>query len=115
VRAVERRTAGRSDLAPEIADARDATLKAVKEAEHGWYRAMDKIGERAGLTKGPDGVWRDTSMSDAAWVVMSAFGSKAALFGGFDCSTFMDDRLYPSEHMPYRDAVTAAPRQMSAH
>ncbi len=45
-------------VAPEIAGARDATLKAVKEAEHGWQRAMDKIGERAGLTKGADGTGR---------------------------------------------------------
>ena len=34
-------------------EARDATLKAMKEAEQGWTRAMDKIGERASLTKGP--------------------------------------------------------------
>ena len=53
-------------LAPEIAEARDATLKALKEAEQGWQKAIDKIGERAGLTKGPDGTWRDTSMSEAA-------------------------------------------------
>jgi hypothetical protein len=26
---------------------RDATLKALEEAEHGWQRAIDKIGERA--------------------------------------------------------------------
>ena len=32
--------------------ARDATLKAMKEAEQGWKRAMDKIGERASLAKG---------------------------------------------------------------
>ena len=32
--------------------ARDATLKAMKEAEQGWTRAMDKIGERASLAKG---------------------------------------------------------------
>ena len=38
-------------VAPEIADARDATLKAMKEAEEGWQRAMDKIAERGGLTK----------------------------------------------------------------
>jgi hypothetical protein len=30
-----------------------ATLKAMKEAEHGRQTAMVKIGERAGLTKGP--------------------------------------------------------------
>ena len=38
------------DIEPE---ARDATLKAMKEAEQGWSRAMDKIGERASLAKGP--------------------------------------------------------------
>jgi hypothetical protein len=30
----------------------------MKEAEAGWQTAIDKIGERAGLTKGPDGTWR---------------------------------------------------------
>jgi hypothetical protein len=34
-------------VSPEIAQARDATRKAMKEAEHGWQRAMDKIAERA--------------------------------------------------------------------
>ena len=34
---------------PEIAEARDATLKAMKEAEAGWQKAMDKIAERASL------------------------------------------------------------------
>jgi hypothetical protein len=29
----------------------------MKEAEQGWQKAIDKIGERAGLTKGPDGTW----------------------------------------------------------
>jgi hypothetical protein len=53
-------------VAPEIADARDATLKAMKELEAGWQRAMDKIGERAGLTKGADGTWTDASRSVAA-------------------------------------------------
>ncbi len=38
------------DINPE---ARDAMLKAMKEAQRGWSRAMDKIGERASLTKGP--------------------------------------------------------------
>ena len=41
-------------VSPEIAEARDATLKAMKEAEQGWQRAIDKIAERASLTKGPD-------------------------------------------------------------
>ena len=39
---------------PEIAEARDATLKAMKEAEQGWQKAIDKIAERASLTKGPN-------------------------------------------------------------
>ena len=30
---------------------RDATRKALKEAEHGWRRAIDKIAERASLTR----------------------------------------------------------------
>jgi hypothetical protein len=51
---------------PEIAEARAATLKAMKEAEQGWQRAIDKVGERAGLTKGPDGTWHSRSTSDAA-------------------------------------------------
>ena len=38
------------NVSPEIAKARDA----MKEAEQGWQRAMDKIAERASLTKGPD-------------------------------------------------------------
>jgi hypothetical protein len=53
-------------VAPEAAAARDATLKAMKEAEHGWQKAIDKIGERAGLAKGDDGTWRNPSMSVAA-------------------------------------------------
>jgi uncharacterized membrane-anchored protein YjiN (DUF445 family) len=31
----------------------EAALKAIKEAETGWRRAIDKIRERASLTKGP--------------------------------------------------------------
>ena len=53
-------------VSPETAEARDATLKAMKEAEQGWQRAIAKIGERAGLTKGADGTWRDPSMVEAA-------------------------------------------------
>jgi hypothetical protein len=49
-------------VAPEVAEAGDATLKAMKEAEVGWQRAIDKIGERAGLTKEADGTWRIPSM-----------------------------------------------------
>jgi len=40
-------------VSPEIAEARDATLKAMKEAEQGWGKAIDKIAERASLTKRP--------------------------------------------------------------
>jgi hypothetical protein len=36
-------------VAPEIAEAKAATLKAMKEAEQGWRKAIDKIAERAGL------------------------------------------------------------------
>jgi hypothetical protein len=43
----------RDDVSPEIAEARDATLKAMKEAEQGWRKAIDKIAELASLTKGP--------------------------------------------------------------
>ena len=35
-------------VSPEIAEDRDGTLKAMKEAEAGWQKAIDKIGERAG-------------------------------------------------------------------
>ena len=36
-------------VSPVIAEARDATLKAMQEAEQGWRRAIEKIAERAGL------------------------------------------------------------------
>jgi hypothetical protein len=39
---------------PEIVQDSEAALKAMKEVERAWQRAMDKIAERAGLTKGPD-------------------------------------------------------------
>ena len=42
------------DVSPEIAQDREAMLKAIKELERGWQRAMDWIAERAGLTKAPD-------------------------------------------------------------
>ena len=38
-----------SHIAPEIAEARAVTLKALKQAEIGWQKAMSKIGECAGL------------------------------------------------------------------
>ena len=54
-----------SHLEPKIVEAKVATLKAIKEVEQGWQKAIDKIGERAGLTKASDGKWRP-SMSAAA-------------------------------------------------
>ena len=53
-------------VAPEISEAREATLKAMTEAEQGWQKAIDRIAGRAGLMKGPDGSWRDASISQAA-------------------------------------------------
>ncbi len=41
------------NVSPEIAKDSEATLKALKEVERDWQRAMDKIAERACLTKGP--------------------------------------------------------------
>jgi hypothetical protein len=34
--------------------ARDATLKAMNEAEQAWRNAIDKIAERVRVTKGPN-------------------------------------------------------------
>ena len=51
--------AAAEESAPEVAEARDATVRAMEDAEHGWQRAMDKIGERGGLTKGSDSRRRD--------------------------------------------------------
>ena len=44
-------------VSSKIVEARAATLKALKEVERDWQRAMDKIAERASLTKGPDTRW----------------------------------------------------------
>jgi hypothetical protein len=41
------------DVSPEIAQDREAALKAMKELERAWQRAMDKIAERASLSKRP--------------------------------------------------------------
>jgi hypothetical protein len=38
----------------DVSGTRDAMFKAMKEAEQGWRKAIDKIAERAGLTKGAD-------------------------------------------------------------
>jgi hypothetical protein len=51
---IEQWKRGEQRVSPEIAQARDATLKAMKEAEQGWQWAIDKIAERASLAKGPD-------------------------------------------------------------
>ena len=48
---------------PEIAEAKAETAKALQETEAGWRHAISQIGERADLTKRPDGTWRDPSMS----------------------------------------------------
>jgi hypothetical protein len=53
-------------VAPEVAEARNATLKALEQAEQGWQRAMNKIGERSGLSKGPDGTWCNPKMPEPA-------------------------------------------------
>ncbi len=53
-------------MAPESAEARNATLKGMEEAEQGWQRAVDKIAERGGLTKSPDGTWTNSSNPVAA-------------------------------------------------
>ena len=45
------------DVSPEIAQDREAALNAMKELERAWQRAIDKIAERASLTKGPK-LWR---------------------------------------------------------
>ena len=41
-------------VSPEIARDSEGTLKAVKELEQGWQKAIDKIAERASQTKGAD-------------------------------------------------------------
>ena len=43
-------------VTPEIAKAKNTMVEALKDTEHGWLRAMDKIAQSAGLTKGADGV-----------------------------------------------------------
>jgi hypothetical protein len=41
----------------QIVEARAATLKALKEFEQGWRKAIDKIAERASQTKAPNMRW----------------------------------------------------------
>ena len=51
---------------PTIAKATEAALKAMKEAEAGWQKAIDKIAERASLTKSP-GMRRNSSPLGSAF------------------------------------------------
>jgi hypothetical protein len=50
-------------VSPEIAQDSEATLKAMKEVERAWQRAMDKIAERAAQTKVPGGARRGALIS----------------------------------------------------
>ena len=43
-------TVAKHNIEPEV---RDATLKAMNQDEQGWGKAIDKIAERASLTKSP--------------------------------------------------------------
>jgi SpoVK/Ycf46/Vps4 family AAA+-type ATPase len=54
---VERWKGNEQHVSPEIAEARDVTLKAMKEAEEGCRKAINTIVERAGRTKGPNMRW----------------------------------------------------------
>ena len=58
-----RATDGRSSAMPSPAtlcpDGRGGVCTEIlNEAEQSWQKAIDKIGARAGLTKGTDGTWR---------------------------------------------------------
>ena len=53
-------------VSPEFANARDAMRKALTEAEQGWQRAQDVIGQRADLTRGADGSWSHPADAGAA-------------------------------------------------
>jgi len=64
--AMVRSKAERVALSAEVAEAKAATELALQEVERGWRHAPTAIAQRAGLTKGPDGTWRDPSMSEAA-------------------------------------------------
>ena len=44
-------------LAKHDSPERDGMLKAMKETERGWQRAMEKIAERASQTKAPNARW----------------------------------------------------------
>jgi hypothetical protein len=67
---------------------RDATRKALKEVEHGWQRAMDKIAERASLSKSP--VMRRKILTLGLASYVSALPLKADIL-----STDIDVRYVP--------------------
>jgi hypothetical protein len=48
-----KRTCGEPAPCPQITEARAAALKALQEAEQGWKKAIDKIIQRASVTKVP--------------------------------------------------------------
>jgi hypothetical protein len=51
--AMAKRNCG-GNVSPEIARDTETMLKAMREVERGWQRAIDRIAERAGLSKSPD-------------------------------------------------------------
>ena len=51
------------DVPPEIAQDSEDMLKALKDVERGWRRAMDKIAERTAQTKAPSGTRRGALIS----------------------------------------------------
>ena len=59
---------GPQHLSPDIAQVVDATMKAIEEAEHGWQKAINKIAERVGITKGPHSTarWQYQGLRDFA-------------------------------------------------
>jgi hypothetical protein len=54
----------RDDVSPEIAEASAATVKAVKDAEQGWRKAIDKIAERASLAR----PWTNKPAAIGGWL-----------------------------------------------
>jgi hypothetical protein len=60
------RTRVEEHISPGVAKARKETLKALEQVEQGRTMAITKIAECAGLTKCPDGTWRDRSLTAVA-------------------------------------------------
>ena len=52
-------------LSPEVAEAKASTEKVLAEVERGCRQAINTIGQRVGLVKGPDGTWSHPSMAAA--------------------------------------------------